>query len=1008
MAIQRRLVEAVEVTENRVHVIRLKGIFDASTVSEFEKVVSYLLTRNFYKVIVDLGHVEFISSAGWGTFTAELRRVRENQGDVKLANMNPDVYDVFLLLELDSFIQSFDTVEEALAAFAQPVVAPEPEPARPSILQEIKAAAHAREMAEAGARTAAEKLAPDFSESWRQRTVAGQETYATAFAVSANEKAVFAGAPRDNERAFDKAAPLKEKAVGAPRDKDNASGRFEYPDEPSATRGERKTTAPNDAESFGGQSEYVIGSGAAEAEYYSDSSPSPRGQYGPAEQTEYADDDYAGETERTSFSLEARDAGDITGQSEYAGGDYADASEYENYSAGSEDESGVVEQEEYAGDAEAGEGEYENYSANSENEFDAVEQAEYAGGGYADETEYNDSSAESYGEDGVTGQVEYAGDGYVDETEYDDSSAEPYGEDGVTEQAEYSGDGYADETEYDDSSAESYGEDGVTGQAEYSGDGYAEETEYDDSSAESYSEDGVTEQAEYAGDVYADETEYDDSSTESYSEDGVTEQAENASEGYVSEDEHESSSSGFEDEYGAIEQADLETEAQNDYAIAEDDGESGSDHLTPPVPPARGPEMWELILAGGEVPVDPYMYKKSARRLPEEKEPPGAFVSGGTNPFSGRPNGEDSLPDAQSENSAPATRSDADGAFDEFAELGASPDLGFAGHEPFVDDNNQPGRDSAPASARASFEHAPVRSSPHRGNDDDFDEFETQDIRDPWIFDEIDTLPEEYEMEGGAADGEEPSFSATELLSYDLELDEPLSPLPDQARDYGKAGAESELSTHFEASLQAGDEHAFDKLHDLPARDVGEEAQAESGFARQNKKRAMLPGDGLQENFSAPSLSGKNLNTPRDDSFAPPAKFEKKRAARNKKSRPKENFFAPPDLDEHGELIAPGAASQSLYDGNDEARHAYPPDGALPKIPASDNIEEMVRAVVATHPEFGAAMICKFIEDRFEPPVLISRSTVYRFLREADLNTREKRQEYAEQLFDPSVLTEEI
>jgi hypothetical protein len=80
----------------------------------------------------------------------------------------------------------------------------------------------------------------------------------------------------------------------------------------------------------------------------------------------------------------------------------------------------------------------------------------------------------------------------------------------------------------------------------------------------------------------------------------------------------------------------------------------------------------------------------------------------------------------------------------------------------------------------------------------------------------------------------------------------------------------------------------------------------------------------------------------------------------------------------------------------------------LPKIPASDNLEEIVRAVVATHPEFGAAMICKFVEDRFEPPVLISRSTVYRFLREADLNTREKRQEYAEQLFDPSVLTEEI
>jgi anti-sigma B factor antagonist len=114
------LIEAVEVTESRIHIIRLKNIFDASTVDEFEKVMNYILARNFYKFVVDLSHVEFISSAGWGAFTGELRRVRQNQGDIKLAGMNPDVYDVFLLLELDSFITAFETVDEAIAAFSSP------------------------------------------------------------------------------------------------------------------------------------------------------------------------------------------------------------------------------------------------------------------------------------------------------------------------------------------------------------------------------------------------------------------------------------------------------------------------------------------------------------------------------------------------------------------------------------------------------------------------------------------------------------------------------------------------------------------------------------------------------------------------------------------------------------------------------------------------------------------------------------------------------------------------
>jgi anti-sigma B factor antagonist len=116
-AIKRRLVSSVETTTDGIHIIRLKDIFDASTVSEFEKVVSYLAARNFFKLVVDMQQAEFISEAGWGAFTAELRRCRENGGDIKLVGMSADIFDVFLLLELDSFITAYDTVEEAISAF---------------------------------------------------------------------------------------------------------------------------------------------------------------------------------------------------------------------------------------------------------------------------------------------------------------------------------------------------------------------------------------------------------------------------------------------------------------------------------------------------------------------------------------------------------------------------------------------------------------------------------------------------------------------------------------------------------------------------------------------------------------------------------------------------------------------------------------------------------------------------------------------------------------------------
>ncbi len=948
MAIQRRLVKTVEVTESLVHVIRLKDIFDASTVNEFEKVVSYLLTRNFYKVVVDLGHVEFISSAGWGAFTAELRRVRQNQGDVKLANMTPDVYDIFLLLELDSFIQSFDTVDEALAAFSKPVVAPEPGPARSSILQELKAASHAREMAEAGARTVSEKPASDFFDRWRERPVAEQESY-------------------------------DEKRAGEP---------FEYIADRSAPKGERKATAPvsNDEESFGGQSEYVVDKSAAEAEY-GDSSHLSDGEHGAVEQTEYAGDEYK------------------------------DEGEYESSSADFDDESGTAERVESAGDEYANEGEYESSSADFDDESGTAEQAEYAGDEYAGEGEYEDSSVESYDEGGATGQAEYAGDEYAGEGEYEDSSVESYDESGATGQAEYAGDEYAGEGEYEDSSVELYDEDGATEQAEYAGEEYTNESEYESSSVQSYSEYDAVDQVEFAGGNSADEIEYDTASGDPAGSDDI--------------------------------------EAQSDYAATDETGERGSEHLKPPA--ANDPEMWELILASGKPPVDPYMFKKSARMLPEGEKPQEFFASGAIQPFSGQPSEENSLVGAESELSASDKSWDADNDFEEFAELGAAPDFSFAGHEPFVEDNRRkeatsdllsaavinshdrkskaatrhgPGKLPEPRTEvkNKSVKPAPSRKSEHAekshaafpeetdfaptqdkpARDDEFDEFETQDIRDPWILEEIDTLPEEYEMEGGAADGEEPSFSASELLSYDLELDESFLPLPDQAYEREEIEAAGESPTHFEALSQAGVDDSFDNLGDSLAHDAEGEAQVAPGFAWQAEAHGLLAPDDLQGDFPAPSLTDENLAAPGDDSFDPPAKSEKKRTARIKKSKPKTKRAKPGRSNDSAENFFAPSPPLSSHNGNDEASHNYPPDRALPKIPASGNLEEIVRAVVATHPDFGAAMICKFIEDRFEPPVFISRSTIYRFLREADLNTREKRQEYADQLFDPSVLAEAI
>jgi hypothetical protein len=62
--------------------------------------------------------VNYISSAGWGIFISEIKEIRENGGDLKLAAMTGDVFEVFELLEFQTILESFDSVEDAVNSFS--------------------------------------------------------------------------------------------------------------------------------------------------------------------------------------------------------------------------------------------------------------------------------------------------------------------------------------------------------------------------------------------------------------------------------------------------------------------------------------------------------------------------------------------------------------------------------------------------------------------------------------------------------------------------------------------------------------------------------------------------------------------------------------------------------------------------------------------------------------------------------------------------------------------------
>lgn len=100
-----------------INIIELSGYLDAHTAPELENAFSGLITDNKFKIVVNFTDLKYISSAGLGVFMAFIESVRSNSGDIKLAAMQPNVFNIFDLLGFPLLYEIFNTEEEAVNKF---------------------------------------------------------------------------------------------------------------------------------------------------------------------------------------------------------------------------------------------------------------------------------------------------------------------------------------------------------------------------------------------------------------------------------------------------------------------------------------------------------------------------------------------------------------------------------------------------------------------------------------------------------------------------------------------------------------------------------------------------------------------------------------------------------------------------------------------------------------------------------------------------------------------------
>jgi anti-anti-sigma factor len=105
-----------------VTILRIKGFVYAATLALFEKTLQSILAASpAKKLIFDLTETNYISSGGWSLFLDNVKRARDQGGDILLVGMKPEVRDAFELMEFHKIMRLFPSLETALTeGFGKP------------------------------------------------------------------------------------------------------------------------------------------------------------------------------------------------------------------------------------------------------------------------------------------------------------------------------------------------------------------------------------------------------------------------------------------------------------------------------------------------------------------------------------------------------------------------------------------------------------------------------------------------------------------------------------------------------------------------------------------------------------------------------------------------------------------------------------------------------------------------------------------------------------------------
>jgi anti-sigma B factor antagonist len=100
-----------------VVVVDVEGQLIVGNRQELKQKVLDELEKGERKFLIDFGRTGYIDSSGLGVLVSLSKKIREQGGELRLANLNDDLKTLFELTKLDTLFQIADSRERGLESF---------------------------------------------------------------------------------------------------------------------------------------------------------------------------------------------------------------------------------------------------------------------------------------------------------------------------------------------------------------------------------------------------------------------------------------------------------------------------------------------------------------------------------------------------------------------------------------------------------------------------------------------------------------------------------------------------------------------------------------------------------------------------------------------------------------------------------------------------------------------------------------------------------------------------